>query len=70
MNEEWFGICAKGPTSPRGLYHLFPRAAYYALQEVHQIKPYATGMTAQAIDAYFGNIELTNAVLRARGDGG
>ena len=20
MNEEWFGICAKGPTNERGLY--------------------------------------------------
>ncbi len=31
MNEEWFGICAKGPTNERGLYDLYPRAAYYAL---------------------------------------
>ena len=29
MNEEWFGICAKGPTNARGLYELYPRAAYY-----------------------------------------
>lgn len=36
MNEEWFGICAKGPTNERGIYQLFPRAAYYALKEVHQ----------------------------------
>jgi hypothetical protein len=68
MNEEWFGICAKGPTNPRGLYHLYPRAAYYALQEAHQVNPYASGMTAQAIEAYFENIELANAVLKARGD--
>jgi hypothetical protein len=27
MNEEWFGICAKGPTNARGLYDLYPRAA-------------------------------------------
>jgi hypothetical protein len=26
MNEEWFGICAKGPTNARGLYD-HPRAA-------------------------------------------
>jgi hypothetical protein len=24
MNEEWFGICAKGPTNARGLYDLYP----------------------------------------------
>ncbi|MEL6926342.1 MAG: glycoside hydrolase family 2 TIM barrel-domain containing protein, partial [Bacteroidota bacterium] len=27
MNEEWFGVCAKGPTNERGLYQLYPRAA-------------------------------------------
>ena len=26
MNEEWFGICAKGQTNSRGLYNLYPRA--------------------------------------------
>jgi len=36
MNEEWFGICAKGPTDERGHYQLYPRAAYYALQKVHK----------------------------------
>lgn len=30
MNEEWFGICAKGKTDSRGLYELYPRAAYYS----------------------------------------
>jgi hypothetical protein len=33
MNEKWFGICAKGPTNARGLYDLYPRAAYYVLRE-------------------------------------
>ncbi|MDH3709850.1 MAG: glycosidase, partial [Cyclobacteriaceae bacterium] len=47
MNEEWFGICAKGETNPRGLYQLNPRAAYYALKEVHQLNPYAQGVTLQ-----------------------
>ncbi|WP_420319770.1 glycoside hydrolase family 2 TIM barrel-domain containing protein [Flagellimonas sp.] len=68
MNEEWFGICAKGPTSERGLYELYPRAAYYALKEAHQLNPYAEGTTASFIDNYFTGIELTDAVLRARGD--
>ena len=68
MNEEWFGITAKGPTDPRGLYELYPRAAYYALKEAHQLDPYAEGVTAEFVDNYFNNIELMDAVLRARGD--
>ena len=68
MNEEWFGICAKGPTNERGLYTLYPRAAYYSLKEAHQLDPYAEGMTLDFINNYFNNIELMDAVLRARGD--
>ena len=26
MNEEWFGICAKGPTDDRGFYQLYPQS--------------------------------------------
>ncbi len=36
MNEEWFGICAKGATDKKGVYKLFPRAAYYALKKVNK----------------------------------
>lgn len=68
MNEEWFGICAKGPTNERGLYTLYPRAAYYALKEAHQLNPYAPGTTIASVNAYFDNIQLMDAVLRARGD--
>lgn len=53
MNEEWFGICAKGPTNPQGLYKLYPREAYYALKEVHKLNPYAEGVTLNVIDDYF-----------------
>ncbi|MFZ4059289.1 MAG: glycoside hydrolase family 2 TIM barrel-domain containing protein [Ferruginibacter sp.] len=42
MNEEWFGICAKGPTNEKGVYPLYPRKAYYALKKLHRFKPYAT----------------------------
>ena len=31
MNEEWFGICAKGKPDDKGLYQLMPRKAYAAL---------------------------------------
>ncbi|MEZ4939572.1 MAG: glycoside hydrolase family 2 TIM barrel-domain containing protein [Saprospiraceae bacterium] len=68
MNEEWFGVCAKGPTSPRGLYQLYPRAAYYALKEVHAFQPFREGVTAAAINEYFGQIQLMDAVVKARGD--
>ncbi|WP_142784524.1 glycosidase [Changchengzhania lutea] len=68
MNEEWFGICAKGPTSSRGLYDLYPRAAYYALKEAHQLNPYREGVTAEFVRNHFDNIKLMDAVLKARGD--
>jgi len=68
MNEEWFGVCAKGPVSPRGLYDLYPRAAYYALKEAHNINPYENGTTIESIDNHFKNIQLMDAVLKARGD--
>jgi len=66
MNEEWFGICAKGPTNERGLYTLYPRAAYYALREVHQLNPYSHGTSINSVNAYFEGIQLMDAVLKAR----
>ena len=68
MNEEWFGICAKGATNPRGLYDLYPRAAYYALKEAHQLDVYGDGVNLDFVKNHFDNIELADAVLRARGD--
>ena len=68
MNEEWFGICAKGPTNERGLYTLYPRAAYYALKEAHHLNPYDESVTLDFVSNYFNNIDMTDAMLRARGD--
>jgi len=68
MNEEWFGVCAKGFSNARGHYELYPRAAYYALREVHQLNPYDEGVDLNFINNYFRNIELMDAVLRARAD--
>ncbi len=68
MNEEWFGICAKGQTDPRGLYELYPRAAYYALKQAHQLNPYEERVDANFVRNYFANISITDAVLKARGD--
>jgi hypothetical protein len=67
MNEEWFGICAKGPTNEAGLYTLYPRAAYYSLKEAHRINPLEEGVTANDVAKHFSNISLMDGVLRARG---
>ena len=68
MNEEWYGICAKGESNERGLYQLYPRAAYYALQQAHKLNPYTKNLTADSISKYFSNIQVLNEVLKARGD--
>lgn len=66
MNEEWFGICAKGRTNERGTYELYPRAAYYALKDVHRFNPYGAGAMVQLNQ--FDNMQVADAVLRARAD--
>lgn len=66
MNEEWFGICAKGKTNERGVYELYPRAAYYALQDAHRFNPYSSDAGTQI--NRFNNMQFTDAMLRARGD--
>ncbi|MEO1623957.1 MAG: hypothetical protein AAFV25_02275 [Bacteroidota bacterium] len=68
MNEEWFGICAKGETNERGLYTLYPRAAYYALKEAHRIDPYGKEANMDMLNDHFAGIELMDAVIQARGD--
>jgi hypothetical protein len=67
MNEEWFGICAKGPTNAQGLYKLYPRAAYHSLREAHRLNPFQTGMSLNEIKKYFAGINLADAELKARG---
>jgi hypothetical protein len=64
MNEEWFGICAKGFTNARGTYELYPRAAYYVLKEVHGFNPFNPASQQISLD----NISISDAVLKARGD--
>jgi hypothetical protein len=68
MNEEWFGICAKGPTDQQGHYQLYPRAAYYALQQAFTLDPYDPGTTLKAIQNHFNQIIPMADVLKARGD--
>jgi hypothetical protein len=68
MNEEWFGICAKGPTSVSGHYQLYPRASYYLLKDIHRFNPYNEDANQATLNAHFGEANLIDAALRARGD--
>ncbi|MEZ4854561.1 glycosidase [Flavobacterium sp.] len=68
MNEEWFGICAKGPTNAKGFYTLYPRAAYYTLKEVHAFNPFNGNKNLSDVNNHFNNILLVDATLKARGD--
>ncbi len=68
MNEEWWGVTAKGHPDARGLYDVYPRAAYYALREAYRLDPYAPGTDLDAIRAHFGRITPMGAVLAGRGD--
>ncbi len=68
MNEEWWGVCAKGRPDGRNLYELYPRAAYYALQRAWTLDAYAPTTDLAAIGAHFATVDAVDAGLRARGD--
>lgn len=68
MNEEWFGICAKGPTDENGYYQLYPRAAYYALKDAFKLNPLDKNVNATSIESYFKEISPVPYILKARGD--
>ena len=59
MNEEWFGICAKGETGENGLYELYPRAAYYMLKKAHEYDPYGDNASIEQANEYFENIDFS-----------
>ena len=56
MNEEWFGITSKGRPNSRGLYSVYPRAAYYVLQEAFKLDPYASDTDIEKIRMHFSRI--------------
>lgn len=68
MNEEWFGVCAKGPTDLDGYYKLYPRAGYYALKEAHKLDIYNSGVDLEAIQYHFEQIDPVEKKLLARSD--
>ncbi len=53
MNEEWFGITSKGKSNARGIYSVYPRAAYYVLQDAFKLDPYAPDTDIQKIREHF-----------------
>ncbi len=59
------GHLRQGPARRRGLYELYPRAAYYALQRAFRLDPYAPGTDLAAIRAHFAAIDPV--ARRARG---
>lgn len=59
MNEEWFGVCAKGPTDAEGMYELLPRIAYDILQQVHTLNPLAPGLTEEDLHEHYATIRTS-----------
>ena len=68
MNEEWWGIAAKGQPGPDGFFEVYPRAAYYALKQAYQLDPYGDDTTLAKIDEHFSKITPAASALEARGD--
>ena len=66
MNEEWFGVMAKGSTREDGSFSLYPRAAYYILQKAHQFNPVEEQMAADDLEAHFSSISLDEALEQAK----
>ncbi|QAT85382.1 hypothetical protein EJ065_3821 [Corallococcus coralloides] len=56
MNEEWFGIAALGPPDSNGISGIQPRTAYYVLQAVFRLDPYAQTTNPDVIRDYFSGI--------------
>ncbi len=68
MNEEWWGITAKGKPDANGYYEVYPRAAYYALRQAFTLSPYSPDTDIDRIRRHFAAINPMAAVLSARGD--
>jgi len=68
MNEEWWGICAKGFPDINGVYDVYPRAAYYVLRDAFRLDPYASTTDKAAIRRHFAAVTPMAGILAARGD--
>jgi hypothetical protein len=67
MNEEWWGICAKGRTNSAGYFELYPRAAYYALAKAFTLDPYAPDTDIEKIRKHFATVTPGAAMMEAKG---
>lgn len=68
MNEEWFGITAKGVPDEEGHFLVFPRPAYYAIQEAWRLNPYDTDVSDAEIRAHFSGVDPAAGYLDYRTD--
>jgi hypothetical protein len=59
MNEEWFRICAKGPTNARGFYTLYPRATYYASKQAHSLNLFGEDIDATSASFISDSVNLS-----------
>ncbi len=66
MNEEWFGICAKGISDKTGFYKLYPRAAYYVIQKIHKFDPFKKNTSLKTVSDYFNTIKIKDALNKAK----
>jgi beta-galactosidase len=57
MNEEWWGICAKGQPDGRGVFDVYPRTAYYVLQAAWRLPAYEPSTDRNVIAAHYTAIE-------------
>ncbi|MCU0672576.1 MAG: hypothetical protein MUE69_07265 [Myxococcota bacterium] len=69
MNEEWFGLCAKGRPDEDGQFRLYCRSAYYALQRAFELDPYAPSTTMAEIREHFGSIRTQEGAARYAAQG-
>lgn len=65
MNEEWFGIMAKGPLGDNGIHTLKPRAAYFLLQEIQRFNPLKDGVGQIELDKHFESVSIEAAIRTA-----
>jgi beta-galactosidase len=68
MNEEWWGICAKGPPDGRGVFDVYPRTAYYVLQAAWRLPAYEPSTDRDVIAAHYAAIEPAAYARNYRND--
>ena len=62
MNEEWFGVMAKGPLGADGVHTLRPRAAYFILKEIQRFDPYHPDTAQEDLNQHVQSISIEAAI--------